>query len=36
MLNIDLAREVPEAVKPRQIAISAGSDNQQLEHKQAA
>lgn len=36
MLKIDLVREVPEAMKPRQIAINAGSDNQQLESKQAA
>jgi molecular chaperone IbpA len=36
MLKIDLVREVPEAMRPRQIAINAGSDNQQLEHKQAA
>jgi molecular chaperone IbpA len=36
MLEIDLVREVPEAMRPRQIAINAGSDNQQLEHKQAA
>jgi molecular chaperone IbpA len=36
MLKIDLVREVPEAMKPRQIAIQTGSDNQQLEQKQAA
>jgi molecular chaperone IbpA len=36
MLQIDLFREVPEALKPRRIAISAGSANQQIEHKQAA
>jgi molecular chaperone IbpA len=36
MLKVDLVREVPEAMKPRQIAINAGSDNQQLESKQAA
>src|SRR5689334_18578583 len=31
MLKIDLVREVPEAMKPRQIAINVGSGNQQLE-----
>jgi molecular chaperone IbpA len=36
MLKVDLVREVPEAMKPRQIAISVGTENQQLEHKQAA
>jgi molecular chaperone IbpA len=36
MLKIDLVREVPEAMKPRQIAIQTGSDNQRLEQKQAA
>jgi len=36
MLKIDLVRDVPEAMKPRQIPINVGSDNQQLEHKQAA
>jgi molecular chaperone IbpA len=36
MLTIDLVRELPEATKPRQVPISAGSDNQQLERKQAA
>lgn len=36
MLKIDLAREVPEAMKPRQIAISTGGDHQQVENKQAA
>jgi molecular chaperone IbpA len=36
MLQIDLFREIPEALKPRRIAISAGSGNQQIEHKQAA
>lgn len=35
MLKIDLAREIPEAMKPRQIAISKG-DHQQVENKQAA
>ena len=36
MLKIDLVREVPEAMKPRQITITTAGDNQQLEHKQAA
>jgi molecular chaperone IbpA len=37
LLKIDLVREVPEAMKPRRIAINAGSnDNQQIEHKSAA
>jgi molecular chaperone IbpA len=36
LLKIDLVREVPEAMKPRRIAINAGNNNQQLEHKQAA
>ncbi|WFU74985.1 Hsp20 family protein [Bradyrhizobium sp. CB2312] len=36
MLKIDLVREVPEAMKPRQIAISTGDDHQQGENKQAA
>jgi molecular chaperone IbpA len=39
LLKIGLVREIPEAMKPRRIAIasgSAGNDNQQLEHKQAA
>jgi molecular chaperone IbpA len=36
LLKIDLVREVPEAMKPRQIAINAGNDNQQIEHKKAA
>ncbi len=36
MLKIDLVREVPEAMKPRQIAIQTGNDNKQIEQKQAA
>jgi molecular chaperone IbpA len=37
MLKIALVREVPEAMKPRHIAIEvAGNDNQQIEQKQAA
>jgi len=35
LLKIDLLREVPEAMKPRPIAINA-SPNPQIEHKQAA
>jgi molecular chaperone IbpA len=36
LLKIDLIREVPEAMKPRRIAINAGNDNKQIEHKLAA
>ena len=36
LLKIDLVREVPEAMKPRRIAINTGSDNQKIEHKKAA
>jgi len=36
LLKIDLVREVPEAMKPRRIAINAGNDNQKIEHKNAA
>jgi molecular chaperone IbpA len=36
LLKIDLVREVPEAMKPRRIAISAGDGNKQIEHKRAA
>jgi molecular chaperone IbpA len=37
MLHVDLAREVPEAAKPRKIAISAGQPEQpQVVEKQAA
>jgi molecular chaperone IbpA len=36
LLKIDLVREVPEVMKPRQIAISAGNQTQQVEQKQAA
>jgi molecular chaperone IbpA len=36
LLKIDLVREVPEAMKPRRIAINAGNDNKQIERKQAA
>ena len=33
MLNIDLVREVPEALKPRQIAISSGEARDTVEAK---
>jgi molecular chaperone IbpA len=36
LLKIELVREVPEAMKPRRIAISAGNDNHRIEHKKAA
>lgn len=37
LLMIDLVREVPEAMKPRKIAIgAAGNDNQRIEQKSAA
>jgi molecular chaperone IbpA len=37
MLKIALVREVPEAMKPRRIAIEvAGNESQQIEQKQAA
>jgi molecular chaperone IbpA len=36
LLKIKLVREVPEAMKPRRIAINAGNENQQIEHKKAA
>jgi molecular chaperone IbpA len=36
LLKVELVREVPEAMKPRRIAIAAGGDNRQLEHKHAA
>jgi molecular chaperone IbpA len=35
LLKIDLAREVPEAMKPRRIAINAGNGNL-IEHRKAA
>jgi molecular chaperone IbpA len=36
LLKVDLMREVPEAMKPRRIAINGGAnDNQQIEHKAA-
>jgi molecular chaperone IbpA len=36
LLKIDLVREIPEAMKPRRIAINASTDNQTMEHKLAA
>jgi molecular chaperone IbpA len=39
LLQIDLVREVPEAMKPRRIAIKFGhatAESQQVEHKNAA
>ena len=38
LLQIDLMRKLPEAMKPRRITIHAGvgSDHQQIEHSQAA
>jgi len=36
LLRIELVREVPEAMKPRRIAINPGNDNQQIEHKKGA
>jgi molecular chaperone IbpA len=38
LLKIELVREIPEAMKPRRIAIANGTtiDNQKLEHKKAA
>jgi len=37
LLKIELVREVPEAMKPRKIAIgAAGNDNQQIEQQKAA
>jgi molecular chaperone IbpA len=38
LLQVTLVRELPEGMKPRRIAITAGAgnDNQQVQHKQAA
>ena len=36
MLTIELVREVPEALKPRRIAIDGGDNVQALEQRQAA
>jgi molecular chaperone IbpA len=35
LLHIDLVREVPEALKPRKIAIGTGNANAQIEQKAA-
>ncbi len=36
LLKIELVREIPEAIKPRWIAINTGKSGQQIEQKQAA
>jgi molecular chaperone IbpA len=36
LLKIDLVRQVPEAMKPRRIAIDVGTDNKSIEQKLAA
>jgi molecular chaperone IbpA len=38
LLQVTLVRELPEGMKPRRIAITAGAgnDNQQIQHKEAA
>ena len=36
MLTIDLVREVPEAMKPRQISITASNEHKAIGQKQAA
>ena len=36
LLKVDLVREVPEAMKPRRIAIAGANDNRQIEHQKAA
>jgi molecular chaperone IbpA len=36
LLKIELVREVPEAMKPRRIAIGVGNDVHRIEHKKAA
>ena len=36
LLTIDLAREIPEAMKPRRIAINGGSTSPQIDQKKAA
>ena len=36
LLKVDLVREVPEAMKPRRIAINTSNDNRTLEHQKAA
>jgi molecular chaperone IbpA len=36
LLKIELLREIPEAMKPRRIAINASNENHQIEQKKAA
>ena len=36
LLVIDLVREVPEAMKPRRIAIAGGGEAKTIEHEKAA
>ena len=36
LLVIDLKREVPEALKPRQIEITAGADARTIDHDKKA
>ena len=36
LLKSELVREVPEAMRPRRIGISAGKDDHRIEHKKAA
>jgi molecular chaperone IbpA len=36
LLTIDLAREIPEAMKPRRIAINSGGASPKIDQKQAA
>jgi len=36
LLKIELIREVPEAMKPRRVAIGTGHHDRQIEHKKAA
>jgi len=35
-LRIELVREIPEAMKPRRIAIGAAGPSEQIEQKKAA
>ena len=36
LLKVDLVREVPEAMKPRRIAIDGGTSKPTIEQKKAA
>jgi molecular chaperone IbpA len=36
LLKIDLVREIPEAMKPRQIAIGKSNESKQIDRKKAA